>query len=76
MGSTVDLSTDGDEFWLFGYGFVHATILKIPTTALCGSASWNIYLTFTHFLPSHRSLIWKPPPHFGICCFAVLPGLP
>lgn len=47
------------EFWLFGYGLVPFILLPAPRPSLPPRPA-----QFTTDTPL-RSLIWKPPPHYG-----------
>lgn len=50
--SEAEIQDSSDEFWLFGYGYAHLGEKKVMEECRLTVAS--------------RSLIWKPPPHYGM----------
>ncbi|POR31979.1 hypothetical protein TPAR_07798 [Tolypocladium paradoxum] len=54
------------EFWLYGYGY--APLPSSDRWLLPSPVGQSLTLTVWS-----RSLIWKPPPHFGTCAAFRLP---
>ena len=48
-----------DDFWIFGYGYVGTMSLNFGDSKSRTERTMLIYWIY-------RSLIWKPPPHYGI----------